>query len=229
MMRAKLYDFTVRTMAGLCEAVERFGFVPLFACGVAGFSLEEHCAPEAWFPDEGEGVWEWKGPVIRATGCAYGKFIGKKAAFVSREWFADLANCRRDGYDFDARCNDGLVPFADKELYDLIAANAPVLSKRLKFLAGCGRGGRKGFDTSMTRLQAQCYVLISDFVYEIDKNGRPYGWGVAEYSTPEAAMGGEFTDNVYRRTPQESRERVLDHLRGLFPRAGEAALRNLVG
>ena len=34
-----------------------------------------------------------------------------------------------DGYDFDARFDDGLVPHADNVLYNLIDANAPVLSK----------------------------------------------------------------------------------------------------
>lgn len=217
------FDFLIRTKQELVDAVQTFGFVPLFENSIPGFSVEEHASPEVWFSGD-DGVWEWKGPVIRDSGCAYGKFFEKKAAFVSARWFPDFANYRRDGYDFDARYDEGLAPFADKYLFDLVDENAPILSRRLKQLGDYRKGGRKGFDTSMNRLQAQCYVVIGDFAYEKDKRGRQYGWGVAEYTTPETLMGGRFTEAVYRRAPQESRERILAHLRELLPGAGEQAL-----
>ena len=47
------------------------------------------------------------------------------------------------------------------------------------------KGGNTGFDTVITRLQMQTYITIGDFVYSQDKFGRPYGWGIAEYTTPE--------------------------------------------
>ena len=223
------FDFTVRTKQDLMDAVEDLGYVPLFRNSIPGFSVEEHVAPEVWFSDQEEGVWEWKGPVIRTLGCAYGKLFERKAAFVSRAWYPDLANYRRDGYDFDARFDDGLASYGDKALFDLVEANGPVLSRTLKQLGDYRKGGRKGFDTAMNRLQEQCYVLISDFVYQRDRYGREYGWGVAEYAAPEGFMGSDFTDRVYERTPAESYARVLDHLRTLLPDAGEDALRRILG
>ncbi|MBO6013911.1 MAG: hypothetical protein J6P48_00425 [Oscillospiraceae bacterium] len=229
------YDFRVRTKQDLIDAVREYGIVPYFSTSVPGFSLEEHCSPSVLFSDNGDDTWAWKGPVIQATGCAYGKFFEKKAAYVSREIYLDLANYRRDGYDFDSRYDDGLARFQDKQLYDLIDASAPVLSKVLRETGGYAYSGRwqktegkKGFDTSVTRLQEQCYVIISDFVYTLDKNGNRRGWGVAEYSTPEKTMGEFFTDNVYRRTPEESYERLLEHLKKLFPRALETDLKKFL-
>ena len=144
------------------------------------------------------------------------------------EWFPDFANFRRDGYDFDARYDDGLVSAQDKALYELVDANAPILSKPLKKLGDYRKGGRKGFDTSMNRLQTQCYCLISDFVYLTDRHGNQYGWGVAEYSTPEKFMGKRFTESVYARTPETSRNRVLEHLRSLLPDVEEAVIRKFL-
>ena len=115
------------------------------------------------------------------------------------------------------RARAGLQRRAVLQLYDLVESNAPILSKELKKLGNYRKGGVKGFDTTMNRLQSRCYVLISDFVYMKDKFGEPYGWGVAEYSTPEAFMGERFTDAVYRRTPEESYERLLEHFSKLFP------------
>ncbi len=222
------YEFYIKTKEDLIDAVRKYGFVPLFAKRIEGFSVEEHVSPSVWFSGE-EGVWEWKGPVIRECGCAYGKLIEKKAAFVSREWFPDLANYRREGYDFDARYDDELASYRDKELYDLLEGNAPILSKLLKEKGNYGKDGKKGFDTIITRLQTQCYVTISDFVYETDRNGRKRGWGVAEYSTPERFFGGSFRETVYDRTPEESWLRIFDHLKKLFPDADEDEIEDVIG
>ena len=224
------FEFSVKTKKDLKAAVEKYGFVPLFAGSVPGFSVEEHAVPEVWY-SEGSSewpVWDWKGPVIRECGCAYGKFFEKRAVFISREWFPDFANYRRDGYDFDARWDEGLASRRDKVLYELLDANAPVLSKGLKNLGDYRKGGRTGFDTLITRLQAQGYVLISDFVYERAKDGREFGWGIAQYSTPEKFFGPEFRETVYKRTPEESFERMLRHLQKILPQADEAAIRKIL-
>ena len=88
--------------------------------------------------------------------------------------------------------------------------------------------GRKGFDPSISRLQEQCYVIISDFIYSQDKNGNRRGWGVAQYATPERFMGADFTDRVYARSPAESYERLMEHLTRLFPRVPEQALKKFL-
>lgn len=223
-------DFVIKSKADLTAAIREFGFLPFFENSIGGFSIEEHIAPQCWWNSKtgAWSAWEWKGPVIRETGCAYGKFFEKKACYISREWFADFANYRRDGYDFDARYDDGLAPYRDKRLYDLIEGNAPILSKQLKQLGNYKKGGNKGFDTSVTRLQAQGYVLISDFVYSRDKSGKTYGWGVAEYSTPEVFMGSDFSDRVYSCSPEESYEKIATHLGRLFPQLSADKIKKFI-
>ncbi len=202
--------FVVRTYDDLKNAITELGFLPFFKNSVPGFSLEEHVHPDAWYHqrDDRWDVWEWKGPVIRELKCAYGKFFEHKAVFVSTAFFPDFANVRRNGYDFDALYDDEKTSRRDKLLFDLVAANAPVQSGELKKLGNYGKNGVKGFDTLITRLQHECYVLISDFVYNLDKTGRPYGWGVGVYDTPERFLGEAFTSKVYAREPEESRELV---------------------
>ena len=209
-------DFTIRSKSDLIDKINELGFLPFFANSIEGFSVEEHIDPTFWFTGV-EGAWEWKGPVIGETRCAYGKFFEKKAAFISLEWFPELANYRRDGYDFDALYDDGLASRKDKTLYDLIAENEPIISKKLKELGNYGKNGVKGFDTIVSRLQRECYIVTSDFVYQKDKYGNEYGWGVAEYSTPEVFMGSAFTDTVYAHSPQESYEKIFGHFKKLFP------------
>lgn len=159
--------FTIRSEADLIKAINKYGFLPFFRNSIEGFSIEEHIALEHWYySDSGQwDAWEWKGPVIQKTGCAYGKFFEHKAVYISKEWFPDFANYRRDGYDFDARYDEGLAKRTDKVLYDLLDSKAPIISKELKKLGDYRKGGNKGFDTSITRLQEQCYVITSNFAY----------------------------------------------------------------
>jgi hypothetical protein len=218
-------DFTIRTMDDLCRAVQKYGILPFFANSIKGFSIEENCAPEAFFSNE-PGVWEWKGPVIEKTGCAYGKFFAKKAAFISFRWYPDFCNWRRDGYDFDARFDDGLASYNEQYLYNLIAGHYSVLSKDLKIEGGYAKPRtkgadswepRKGFDTLITRLQMEGYVTTVNFEYEQAKNGEFYGWGLARYAIAEKHFGKKFTDRLYQRTPQESYDRIFRHLKKILP------------
>lgn len=208
----------------MAEAIQKCGFLPLFAHSIAGFSVEEHTPPRYWFSDDTDGPWEWKGPAIRETGCVYGKFFGGKTGFISREWFPDFANYRRDGYDYDARCDEGLAPYGDRVVYDTLVSHGSLLSKDLKWFSGYGRSKRQKFEAVAARLQAGCYIVVEDFQYEIDRTGKPYGWGVARYTTPEKLYGKEFTDKVYSRTPEQSKARILEHLSEILPEADHRQL-----
>lgn len=204
-----MYLKELRCWQDIAEIVTRTGVLPFFRCGIDGFSVEDACPPELWFADDRDGPWEWKGPVASSGVCVYGKFFNGKAGFISRELLPDFANYRRDGYDFDARCDDGLAPYKDKIIYEAAAREKRVLSKKLKYICNFGKGGYTGFDASVARLQAQLYLVISDFVYETDRHGKPYGWGIAEYSTPEELFGYEYVSSAYKRSPESSRIEII--------------------
>lgn len=211
----------------VAELTEALGFLPFFANGIPGFSVEEHTPRELWFT-EADGPWEWKGPIARTKRCLYGKFFGGKAGFISLEWFPDFANYRRDGFDFDSRYESGLASRKDMNVYGTVSRYGTVLSKKLKSLCGYSKGGEKGFDGVITRLQMQTYVCVADFEYMRDKYGKQYGWGVARYSTPEELLGYEAVTSAYSREPAESLERILDHLKNVLPEADGARLLKMI-
>ena len=113
-------DFTIRSQKDLEDIALEFGFLPFFNNEIRGFSIEEHTPTSYWFSDEREGPWEWKGPIAVKGKLVYGKFFRKKAGFVSLKWFSDFANFRRNGYDFDSRCDEGMVPQKDQKHYELV-------------------------------------------------------------------------------------------------------------
>ena len=221
--------YELRSPEDIAALTEEWGFLPFFAGEIPGFSVEECCPPELWFSEDADGPWEWKGPVARSRRCVYGKFFGGRAGFISREWLPDFANFRRDGYDFDARYDDGLASHKDKTVYDTVAEHGALLSKELKRLCNYGKGGNTGFDTVITRLQMQAYLTVGDFVYMQDKYGKPYGWGVAKYTTPEALFGYDFVSSAYGREPEESRARIAAHLGNILPGVNEKQILKLIG
>ena len=223
---------TIRSAEDMKRLIEAFGFLPFFGNEIPGFSLEEYTPQELWYNGSKDGrddwpVWDWKGPVASEGGCMYGKFFRKKAGFVSREWIPDFLNARRDGMTFSERCDEGEIYYKDRALYETVQMYGAILTPHLKTQCNYGKDGESGFETAVTRLQMQTYLCISDFVYRRDKFGKEYGWGVALYTTPEAQFGEPIL--ACPRTPDESRERILEHLRTLLPHASERQLIKMLG
>ena len=208
--------------------VRQMGFLPFFSYAISNFSIEEFTPSRCWFVDGVDGPWEWRMELSRRGVVAYGKLFAKKAGLVSREWYPDLANYRRNGYDFDARYEDGLASHREKRVMDVLLREGPTLSRDLKRLAGFGSGGLKGFDTVMTNLQMQTYITVHSFEYAHDKYGRPYGWGIARYAVTEDVLGAEVTQGAYSRDPEESKSRIIRHLGLLCPEAFDDDLEKLI-
>lgn len=211
------------------QTVLTFGFLPFFKNEIKGFSVEEMTPSRLWFSDTEEGPWEWKGPVARGGKCVYGKLFQKKAGFVSLDRFPDFANCRRNGYDFDSRYEEGLASRKDKDVYETILQNGTITTGSLKKRLNYGKNGNKGFETVITRLQMQTYVIITDFEYMRDKYGNQYGWGVARYGIPELCFGAENVTKAYSKDPEESKAAIFEHLQKLLPKASRQQILKIIG
>ena len=221
------YDTPIDSPGALERAVLELGFLPFFKNSIPGFSIAERTPPELWFAKDRDGPWEWKGPVLRGGRCAYGKFFRGKAVYVALEWLPDLVNWRRDGYDFDARCDEGMVSWHEKRVYEALCAAGSLRSRDLKETCGYGRDGMHGFDQTVTRLQMLTYLCIQDFEYDLDRHGVPFGWGVARYTTPEALYGRRTVRSAYRRAPEESLRRITALLAARLPADEKSILRLL--
>ena len=214
----------IENAAGLERAAELYGLLPFFDSGVPGFSVEAMTPPRYWFAGDVDGPWEWRMEVARRGKVAYGKLFAGKAGFCSREYYPDLANYRRDGYDFDARYEDGLANHRDKQIIDALTREGSLLTRELRRASGVD----KGFETCLTRLQMQTYITVTDFEYLRDRHGKPYGWGVARYALTESVFGEEMTRSAYGRKPEESKAKLISRLRERCPGVDDAPLLKLI-
>ena len=48
------------------------------------------------------------------------------------------------------------------------------------------------------------------------------------YATPETLWGAELVTSAYREEPEESRRAVYEHIRALWPKAGEMDVKKLM-
>ena len=210
----------------LMGRIQEMGFLPLLNCGIGGFSAEEMVDEDCRYVVYDDGgwdwpMWKWKGPIVTEGGCVYGKFFNKKAGYVSMEWWPDLMNYRHHAYPAPP---EGSI---EEAIVLTLREHGSLITRELR--AACGFTGtkmRSRFDGYVTRLQMACRIITQDFVYPRDKHGNEYGWGWALLTTPEQLLGKEACR--CGRTPQQSLERIVDHLRHILPHASEHQIMKLI-
>ena len=210
-------DVEVHSCPELMGLIQEVGFLPLLDSGIVGYSAEAIVDDECRYVVYSDGgwdwpLWKWKGPIVQEGDCVYGKFFAGKAGFVSRAWWPDLCNWRRSKFPQPA---EGSI---EETILMTLAENGSLITRELR--AACGFTGpnmRGKFDGYITRLQMAARIVTEDFVYPTDKHGREYGWGWSLLTTPEALYGRDACQ--CERTPEESYQRIFDHLRQLLPEA----------
>ena len=206
--------------------IQEVGFLPLLYSNIPGFSADEAVDPDCRYVllDDGSWdwpLWDWKGPIVTESACVYGKFFNKKAGFVSRAWWPDLYNWRRHSHPAPPA---GSI---EETILMTLREHGSLITRDLRRACGFTEPKmRSRFDSYVTRLQMACRVVTEDFVYPRDKHNRQYGWGWALLTTPEQLLGKEACQ--CDRTPKESLERMLTHLKGLLPRATEKEIIKLI-
>lgn len=209
------------------ELIQEAGFLPMFDCGIAGFSAEEVVSDDCRYvllPDGGWDwpLWKWKGPIVTDMPCMYGKFFDKKAGFISLEWWPDFCNYRRSKY---AMPQEGTI---EDTILSNLQATGSLITRELRAACGFdGKGMRSKFDGYVTRLEMACRIVTEDFVYPRDRHGKEYGWGWSLLTTPEQLHGRESCQCP--RTAAESFDRLYTHLARLLPQATDKQLRKLIG
>lgn len=213
----------VTNAAELEVEVTKAGLLPFFAFGSEVKSVESIVDPAMLFADDdgGMGAWDWKGPVIRNMECTYGKFFRRKAGFVAMPLLTHFLNYRRD-------LHRNTIEATDQNILRMVRDNESMMASEIRREI-FGSSSRKGHsvETYLTRLQMAGYLIIADFEQSVSKQGEPYGWGKARYTTPEALFGYEIAK---ANCPgHKSFERLFAEMCKRQPQASSRMLAKLIG
>ncbi len=170
-----------------------------------------------WTGNEKSDPWVWRMILSGDPRIAYGKLFRNRAGFVSRKWLPYFASYRRDGYDFDARYEDGRASHKCKKIMDLFTKEPVIPSYLIKSMAGFSRNGEKGFEGALTLLQMQTYITVRKFTRKQSRTGEEYGWHISEYSQTEDKFGYEFTTKAYGLGAEGSKEKLIRQMIKINP------------
>lgn len=229
----------IYSATGMMELIDKLGFLPLLDSGISGFSADAVVADDCGYVTFPEGgwdwpMWKWKGQIVTEMPCMYGKFFNisaprktgryerGRAGYITKDWWADFCNYRRSKYP---RPDDDSIEGA---ILVTLQTTGSLITRELRAACGFnGKGMRSKFDSYLTRLQMATYIVTEDFVYPVDKHNNEYGWGWSLLNTPEELYGKEAC--TCKRTPEESFQRIYDHLRSLLSHATDKQILKLIG
>ena len=217
----------IYSAAGLMQLIQTAGFLPLLDSGIEGFSAEDIVDEDCryvTFPDGGWDwpLWKWKGEIVTETPCAYGRFFNGKAGFISMEWWSDVCNYRRAKHP---RPEENSI---EGVILGTLQSTGSIITRELRAACGFnGKGMRGRFDSRLTKLEMATYIVTEDFVYPRDKHDREYGWGWSLLNTPESLYGKDAC--LCDRTPEESFQRIMRHLKTVLPHASDRQLARMIG
>ncbi len=228
------------------EAVRALGIVPLFKCGIEGFSIEEMTDPKYWMSEEYDfGPWDWKVDAVAQGDLAYGKFLsGPKTAFATWELYSELMNYRRslDKYQpvglqqqvLDIVTRLGSAESADfrKEL-GIKKAQVDSITARLMLdtrIVICSiHRVYRGADLTYTGWQKASYCLPEaylkpekDIPSDQQKNGSPASPFWAKFIEED-----EYSEK--QNSPEESYKLLFEHIHSTVPGAGGKQIARILG
>ncbi len=204
----------IHNQSELAKAVDLIGFLPLLKNGMGNWSAQMLTDEKCQYKKLPSGKWEWlmwywKGPVIKESGCAYGRFFHDAKGFISKEWWPDFCNVRRSSYPYP---KEGSV---EETILYILKTHHSLTTKKLRDACGFTDKKLRGkFNTFLSHLEKGCYVITEDFVYSHDKQGNDYGWGTSLLTPAENLMGKEACN--IDRTPEESLKRMIDHIKSIM-------------
>lgn len=216
----------IQSCSELMDYINEIGFLPLLNMGISGWSADESVDDDYGYIVLPDGSWEWalwqwKGEIIRETGCAYGKFFERKAAFISRQWWNDFCNYRRN-----------LTPYPAEDsieymILQTLREGGSMITRDLRRACGfTGTKMRSRFDSYISKLQANGYIVTEDFVYPHDKHGKQYGWGWSLLTTPESLFGKEACQP--QRSPAESHDRIFAQMKRILPSVSDKQIERII-
>lgn len=179
-------EIKISTYEEAVQLIEEFGILPLAPLIPNHPSLGSITAAELWHSDSELDPWKWRVRFPAEGTAAYGKFIKKKAVFISRELFPIVRAIVGSNKSLEERYQDGLVSKEMKDLFTIIKQKEGIETRSLRSQVGMKeKEWKKPFDKALLDLQESIDIVISGVKEKTNEAGEKNGWSSTSYETAD--------------------------------------------
>ncbi|UAL47643.1 hypothetical protein [Sutcliffiella horikoshii] len=174
----------IHTYEEAIAVIKEVGLLPLAPLFDDYPSLGGITPKEAWHSDTEQDPWIWRTQFAADGVAAYGKFIKKKAVFISKDLLPLMLAALASQETMEKRYEKGEVSREALTLFTLISENQGIDTRVLRAKAGMKeKEKKKAFDQALLELQGNLDIVVSGTKEKQDENGEKNGWSSTSYET----------------------------------------------
>ncbi|TYS63477.1 hypothetical protein FZC76_19855 [Sutcliffiella horikoshii] len=215
---------TIHTYKEAVAVIKEVGLLPLAPLFDDYPSLGGITPKEAWHSDSEQDPWMWRTQFAADGVAAYGKFIKKKAVFISKDLLPLMLAALASHETMEKRYEKGVVSREALTLFTLISENQGIDTRVLRAQAGMKeKEKKKTFDQALLELQGNLDIVVSGTKEKQDENGEKNGWSSTSYETMKHWCDRNLIEtSEWKR--EEAAEKLMNHFESF---TSEAAMKKL--
>ena len=172
----------IATYEEACQALARWGMVPLSSCIPAHPSLEALTRPEAWHTGLQDDPWLWRARFPGEGVAACGRFLAGKPLLVARTLFPLVKCLLAPASSIEERYEAGLLARSTMRIYEVVSQQDGIDARTLRKVVGMQDKAEKyAFEYALSDLQSSADILISGISERLNEHGQKSGWNSTCY------------------------------------------------
>lgn len=179
----------IQTYEEAVDVINELGFLPLAPLFDDYPSLGGVTEKGNWYTDTANDPWKWRTRFAAEGVAAYGKFMKKKAVFISRGLLPLMIAALGSSVPVKERYESGNLSKDALNLFSIISDEEGIDTRVLRVKAGMkDKEKKKAFDQALLELQVSLDIVVSGTKEKQDGNGEKNGWSSTSYETMGAWM-----------------------------------------
>jgi hypothetical protein len=201
----------IHTYEEAVDVIKEWGLLPLAPLFDDYPSLSGVTEKENWYTDTAQDPWKWRTRFASEGVAAYGKFMKKKAVFISRGLLPLMKVALGSSVSVKERYESGNISRDALHLYSIILEEEGIDTRILRVKAGMkDKEKKKAFDQALLELQGSLDIVVSGTKEKQDGNGEKNGWSSTSYETMGAWMK-KHNIEVLRMEKEEAKRELTTH------------------
>lgn len=222
-------SLSLSTYDQFVQALDTLGFLPFSSNAIDYPNLGRLGENSQWFTDDPDtDPWQWKTRLVEERRGAFGKVLGGKPAFISREWYPYFLAARRGGESFQDAYEEGRMSHECQRIMALLGEGNPLAVHEIKLLAGFDKGSQSCFEGALATLQMGFFITVNGAKRKTTLLGQPYGWPGMEYQSVEAWAWPEALERAAALDAGQAGLHLVQRVREVMPAVGEKQARRFL-